>query len=730
VARGRLRNRQPDRAGTGEKTKAPAQQLAVDEPDRPRPAYSSAQALLFAWVVFLIALILYGWTLAPTVTLVDSGELIVVARFLGVAHPPGFPLWTMLAHVATLMPWGDIASRVNFASAFFGALAAGTATLVVAELGIVASYIASSKRLVAQRNLRHEKRKRSNDPAEESKRDSSMQRLLILVPAIGVGLLLTFSRTLWSYSTIAEVYSLNTLLILLILFLMIRWRRCILADRRGASAGATAPITRHDIFLYIAAVVFGLALGVHHVTVALILPALAVIVYRTEGLRFFRSTRLLYAGIVSVAALVAVYAYLPLAASREPIISWGSPRSLQEIWWHVTGRQYQVFFVSSLQEMGEQFLEFGRMVFREFGFPWIPAALFLAITGFVELFKRDRTTFWFLLLIFVPDLLYSISYSIAEDKDAYYLPAFVSLAIAAGFGVRWLIGKILSKSQTTPRVYLLAALPVFVTAAIALTGNWPFNNRRHFFIASDYVKNIFSTIQPNGLLLTSDWQVASPMLYAQEVEGRRRDVKVVDVKLTRRLWYFDYLKRAYPDMIERSRNQVDAFVANLTEWERDPEKFARDPALTRKINDSFQEMYHAIVNNERKVAPVYITGDLPFSDRREPELTTWINQNFQPVAQGLVFRLETDPAFHDSPDVQLQFRGLADGSLRFEKDDVVSLKILPVYSSMMVNRGRYLARFNQHERAVAAFKQALAIKPDYDLAQQGLQESSKRLGKP
>jgi len=80
--------------------------------------------------------------------------------------------------------------------------------------------------------------------------------------------------------------------------------------------------------------------------------------------------------------------------------------------------------------------------------------------------------------------------------------------------------------------------------------------------------------------------------------------------------------------------------------------------------------------------------------------------------------------------VQLQFRGLADGSLRFEKDDVVSLKILPVYSSMMVNRGRYLARFNQHERAVAAFKQALAIKPDYDLAQQGLQESSKRLGKP
>ena len=97
--------------------------------------------LLCAGIVFWIALVLYGWTLAPTVTLVDSGELIVVARFLGVAHPPGFPLWTMLAHVASLIPWGNVAVRVNFASAIFAALACATLTLVVAELMIVASSV-------------------------------------------------------------------------------------------------------------------------------------------------------------------------------------------------------------------------------------------------------------------------------------------------------------------------------------------------------------------------------------------------------------------------------------------------------------------------------------------------------------------------------------------------------------------------------------------------------------
>jgi tetratricopeptide (TPR) repeat protein len=121
---------------------------------------------------------------------------------------------------------------------------------------------------------------------------------------------------------------------------------------------------------------------------------------------------------------------------------------------------------------------------------------------------------------------------------------------------------------------------------------------------------------------------------------------------------------------------------------------------------------------------------VPFADRREAELTKWLNQSYQLVAQGLVFKLENNQAFHDSRDLDLQMRGLADGTLRFEKDDVVNLKILPVYTSMLVNRGRYLASFNQHERAIVAFRQALVLNPSYALAQQGLQESTSKLKNP
>src|SRR5919106_6501076 len=139
-------------------------------------------------------------------------------------------------------------------------------TLAVAELMIAASYLATPKR-------RGKRAQRSKTAASygawgEREDDSGFGRLLVLAPAIGAGLLMGFSRTLWSYATIAEVYTLNTLLIILIFFVMLRWRRGIIANRRrvGAPAeGWQGTSVAHDVFLYAAALVFGLALGVHHV---------------------------------------------------------------------------------------------------------------------------------------------------------------------------------------------------------------------------------------------------------------------------------------------------------------------------------------------------------------------------------------------------------------------------------------------------------------------------------
>jgi len=676
--------------------------------------FSPQAELLCAGAVFLVALVVYSLTLAPTVTPTDSGELILAAYGLGVAHPPGVPLWVMLAHLASLVPVGNVAVRINFSSALFAALACAMLTLVVAELIITASCLAAPGR--------------RNKPARQGSNIESSNAcgLSMFAAAVGAGLLMAFSRTLWAYATITEVYALNALLVLLVFFLVVRWRRRIIETRTNSSAAATTP----DTWIYAAAFVFGLAMGVHHVTVALTLPAIAVVVYRTEGLKFFTSRRLLYAALISIGAMILVYSYLPWAASRSPAMNWGNPRSLQEIWWHITGRQYRVFFSFSSAAMGAQFIEFCRMALREFGFAWLPLTLCLAVAGLASAYKRDRTVFWLLLLILLADLAYSLSYEIAEDKDAYYLPAFISIAIAAGLGVRWLIQLAASSHSPMWRPYAAAATAIVLASVTAFAANWPFNNRRHYFIADDYVKNLFSTIAPNGLLLTQDWQVASPMLYAQEIEQRRPDVKVVDINLLRRSWYFDYLTHAHPDLMQRAREKIDPYFELLKQWEQDPGAFARNQELTQRISMAFLDMIQSIVRNEIKVAPVYITNDVLVANQTNGYLTRWIPQSYQLVPQGLVFNLATDQTFHEAPDPHLQMRGLADGTVRYEKDDVINAKVLPAYTRMLTNRGRYLAAFNHHERAIVAFKQALALDPNLPEAQQGLAESTAKLRKP
>ncbi|PZR72991.1 MAG: hypothetical protein DLM73_11840 [Chthoniobacterales bacterium] len=688
--------------------------------ERP-PNSTISQRLIWscAGLVFCVSLAFYGWTLAPTVTLVDSGELIVAARTLGVAHPPGFPLYLILAHLASMVPLGNVAIRVNFTSALFAALASATLTLVVAEL-MVTSQFTSGRRgraKVARKN-------KGNAPGADVV-EAMHSKTVVLIPAIASGLLLAFSRTLWSYATIAEVYTLNSLLILLIFFLMFRWRRRIVEANKASEL--TTTLADYDYLLYAAAFLFGLALGVHHVTVGLTLPALAIIVYSTQGRKFFLSTRLLYAAILAIAALLTVYSYLPLAASHAPILNWGDARSPQAIWRHMTGKQYQVFLSFAPQIAGAQLIEFGKLATRQLG-PWcfVPG-LFLLLAGLVSAFRRMRTLFWILVVVIACDLAYCLSYSIEEDKDAYYLPAFMAMAIAIGLGLSWLLRYILAKDLRGRQFLALALLVALAMPALAVVGNWPFNNRRHYFIAHDYVENILGGIEPNGLLLNQDWQVESPMLYTREIEGLRRDVKVVDLNLLNHSWYLDYLTDAYPELMARSRQKVDAFTAQLVPWENDPASYESDPARLVKISSAFNEMCQAFVTNELKVAPVYITSDLLERTPQNKEVTEWLTRSYQLVPRGLAFRIFADQNFHAPSAPPLQTRGLTDGTLFFEKDDVFKLKVLPVYIGMLVNRGRYLAAASQHEYAIAAFRQALSLDPNLETARQELAKSLSRM---
>ena len=685
--------------------------------------------------VFALALLVYIRTLAPTVTLVDSGELIVAARWLGVAHPPGFPLYVLMAHLATLFPFGNVAQRVNFASAVFAAAAAGLVVLLVAE-AMITPPAEPRKRSVAKTAGRKRRRAPKTVAQEDPRRRTSV--IVSICPPILAGLTLAFSRTLWAYGTITEVYTLNTLLIVSIFLLMMIWRRWIYNARtqRGVVRSAAVPekglAARNqarihpDLWLYCAAFIFGLALGVHHVTVGLTLPALGAFVLTTEGWGFFRSTRLLRAAIISISGL-GIYIYLPLAAARSPVLNWGNPSSPGRIWDHITGKQYRVFLKFAGDEVGRLLLEFFRLAGREFGPPILPLVFLISICGFVVLWRqRERAVFYLLVLTISADLAYGLSYEIAEDKDAYYLPAFIAISIGVGFGVKWLFDGLYNWRITGGSEVLAGALCVAVmglSVVVELMGNYSYNNRSHFYVAHDYVDNILSTVPQGAMLMTQDWQVYSPLMYVREVERQRRDVVAVDAQLLRRLWYYDYLRKEYPEMIAQTRPQVDAFLDDLSAWDKDPQLYDSDVTLNRRINTRFTDMMLAFVSYQMRNGGVYLTEDLaPNLAGDMNDFTKALGKDYQYVPQGLVFQLEGDRSFHTPANPQWQVRGLFDGSLSFDPDDVVEQKVAPAYLNMLVNRGRYFAANAHPELSIEAYDQALKLRPDFPAARKSLAE--------
>ena len=631
--------------------RTPAAAPASGGPPLPAPGPRATRAA--AGFVLAAALAAYGLTLAPTVTLVDSGELVAVARHLGVAHPPGFPVYVVLGHLASLVPAGSVAQRLNAFSAVGAALAAAALVFAVARALRTDGGVQGSRSWTAA------------------------------APATLAGLLLAFGHTTWSYATVTEVYALTTLAVVGLLGLALVARR---TETRGP--------------WFVLAAALGVAAGTHHVTIALLFPALLVLVWGPLRRRANPSFTAALVAIAAAAAVV-VYLYLPWAASRGAFPGWGDPRTVERFWWHLSGRQYQAFLAPSVESVRTEAAALLRALFREFGPPWFPAALALAGYGFVRLFRHDRPLFAALALLVALDVVYALSYTIAEDKDAYYLPAIVALALAAGLGAAAMLARV-----TRRRPVWAAAL--FAIPLVALLHHRTALDRSRFWVAHDYARDALAGVAPDGLLLTADWQLYSPLLYFQEVEGWRRDVMTIDVSLLRRAWYVEALRARHRDRWEPLRAETDAFLEDLRAWERDPALYERDASLNRRINERYQAMVVALVKRAHRA---YATNEVVIPPSSpDPALAQRLAAAFPLTPRGLTFALGADGG---EPAPELRPRGLFDGTLRIEPADVARTKVAPAYLSMMLNRGRFLESRGDRTGAASAYQQALAWDPSY-----------------
>jgi hypothetical protein len=609
-----------------------------------------------AAAVFTVAFSLYLATLAPSVAFIDSGLLTVAAWSGGNAHPPGFPLYLIVTKLATLLiPMGSVAWRVNVGSAFFAAAACGMAVLAAGEALL---YRSAGKR-----------GKPADSPA-----------VFVLLTMGLAGMLLLSGRTLWGYATLAEVYALNAFLIVTIFWLLLRWRR-----------------TERDRELYIAALLFGLALGVHHVTVGLMLPAIAVFVLRTRGLQLFRARTLAIAAAVSVAGLISVYAYLPLAATRDPVLNWGDPSTVSRFVQHVTAAQFRSFI--STTAGGSQLQVVASLMGREFG-PF-HLALLLAAIGLAASVRADRSLFWMLVLAVAGACSWLFIYPIHNDRDAYLLPAFLSIAIAAALGAATL-------SRSRPGLLaLFFALPLFATVT-----HWPYRDRSEWRAPRRYVENAMRGIEQNALLITADEQLYGPVFYYQEVEGLRNDVRSLHWHLLMRPWYVEQVERRSPELFVHAQEELSVLRPYLAMLRDDPTSYG-DPSIRSALDSSFDALLLAVIRAqvERGVA-VHLTHDIAYS--RNPVDQNFVRRlatEYELLPRGITVAVLPRGRLRDVTLTEIDLAGLADGTIRYEADDVVVTQVIPAYRAVLLLRARHLRRTGDLSGAVHEYRAALRLDP-------------------
>ncbi len=287
---------------------------ARKEPPRKQnfPARVIRLDLIISSIITAFAFLIYISTMSRSIPYIDGGELTTDLWTLGIPHPTGYPLFSMLGYLFVHIPMlPEVAMRANLFAALCTSVAAGIFYLVFSRAQI----------LLASGNVGRDKaQKASKGQKEPPHFPLGHNELFIRWSSVVAALVLVFSKTFWDQSTSIEVYPLQLVLFGLIMLVWLGFY--------------SEPVKSR-------AVLAGLALGLgftNHMTTILTVPALLYLLSSVHRRTKFDLKALYFIAIGGLLASL-LYLYLPIRASQKPLMDWGNPDNLQRFIWHVTGIQ-------------------------------------------------------------------------------------------------------------------------------------------------------------------------------------------------------------------------------------------------------------------------------------------------------------------------------------------------------------------------------------------------------
>ncbi|MGE5807273.1 MAG: protein O-mannosyl-transferase family [Ignavibacteria bacterium] len=649
----------------------------------------------FAVLTGLFSFIIYLATLAPSVIQIDSGELSAVQATLGIAHPTGYPLFTLTGYLFSLIPLGlNKAFQLNLLAAVWCSL--GTAVFTYTAKVMLDNIKKFSSPPTRQEQIKvHTKRKGkvkisdqnkisvTNEPAEKADKSRETKKYLA---AISAGLILAFSRTYWFQSTSVEVYSLQVFIFCLLILSLVK---AFLYEGNASDFKIKNP------WLWFA---FFLALGFsNHMTTLLILPGTAYLYflkYRFSK-RSFKSILPMLG--IFFPVLIILYLYLPIRASQSPVINWGNPLDLERFIRHITGKQYQVWLFSSGAAAKKQLGYFFSSLFSEFN-----VSLFIAIAGLVAAFFESRRVFLFLGICFLTTVLYSINYDI-NDIDSYFLLAYVSISFFALFGVM----KLSSFLKMGRNIYLISVLIIELFIIVQIYINFSKVNQSYTYDFEDYTKALLKSTTKNSVIFSYQWDYfISPSYYLQNVENFRKDAVIIDKELLRRSWYYNQIRNSYPDAIKGIEPEIKLFLTALEPFERG------ENYNSSVLENLYRRIMTNLISTNTGKRDFYIGPELFENEIQAGQFT--LPAGYTLVPDIFLFKVVKGNGYVPAKD--------PDYIIRFtENRNHYTEFIKRMVGAMLVRRALYEMQFDRIERARVYIRKIKKEFPNYILPQ-GLSE--------
>ncbi|MEX0979772.1 MAG: DUF2723 domain-containing protein, partial [Gemmatimonadota bacterium] len=585
---------------------------------------------LWAGLAALLVGLLYAITLAPTTAFWDASEYIAVAHIMGIPHPPGNPLFVILARAWELLlaPFGlSVAVRINLFSAAMGALAHGLWFLVVHR--ILTAF--------------------------------SPDRRFALLGAFAAVLVSATAFTVWNHSNVNEkVYTVSLFTIALLSWLAFRWRDSVDTKRR-------------DHLLVLMVFILALSVG-NHLMAFLAAPAIVLFIFLVRRSALL-DPRLYVAALVVTLLGLSVNLFLPIRAGLDPVINEADPTCqsipgalTSIVTWGQAGctelsavlsrQQYDkppiVPRLAPLHQQFGNYLQYfdwqwarsvegdntvfppGRMLFT-----LIFAAL--GVFGAVQHYRKERTSWWYMFVLFgtlsaalVFYLNFRHGFSLGSgvgrdmrevrERDYFFIVSFSLWGLWAGIGIAAL-WQHAARQIGGP---LMRAIPVLALAFIPLFLNWGWASRAGDYSARDWAYNLLMSVEPYGILITNGDNDTFPLWYLQEVENHRQDVTVIVTSYLNTDWYVKQLRdltRPCPAGVDPADDPTRIICQRPYDPSNDPAMYTADPAEAEALGKT------AILLDAPVRAPTRTILDL------ENDVIEATTQSFVPVRERMTVPL-------------------------------------------------------------------------------------------